>query len=63
MKAYLQSGHPEEEAPLFRAHFLLGDILLKTGDKDQAAAEYRAALALASTYPPAVEALRHLGQR
>jgi predicted negative regulator of RcsB-dependent stress response len=48
---------------LFRAHFLLGDILLKTGDKDQAAAEYRAALALASTYPPAVEALRHLGQR
>ena len=63
MKAYIQSGHPDEDAPLFRAHCLLGDILLKTGDTRQAEAEYRAALALASTYPPAVEALRQMGQR
>jgi tetratricopeptide (TPR) repeat protein len=63
MRAYIQSNHTEEEAPLFRAHYLLGDILLKTGDTAQAVAEYRAALALASSYRPAADALRHLGQR
>jgi tetratricopeptide (TPR) repeat protein len=62
MTAYIQSGHPDEAAPLFRAHHLLGDILLKSGDTDRATAEYKAALALASTYRPAVDALRHLGR-
>ena len=41
MRDYIQSGHTEEEAPLFRAHFLLGEILLKSGDTRQAAAEYQ----------------------
>lgn len=59
MRAYIQ-GHTEEAAPVFRAHFLLGEILLKSGDAGQAAAEYRAALALASSYRPASEALRRL---
>ena len=63
MRAYIQSGHTEEGAPVFRAHYLLGDILLKTGDAGQAAAEYRAALGLASSYRPAAEALHRLGQR
>ncbi len=63
MRAYIQGGHTEEEAPLFRAHFLLGEILLKSGDTGQAAAEYRAALALASSYRPAAESLRRLEQR
>jgi tetratricopeptide (TPR) repeat protein len=63
MRAYIQSGHTEEAAPLFRAHFLLGEILLKSGDTSQAAAEYRAALALASSYRPAADSLRRLGQR
>jgi tetratricopeptide (TPR) repeat protein len=63
MRAYIQSGHTEEAAPLFRAHFLLGEILLKSGDAGQAAAEYRAALALASSYRPAADSLRRLGQR
>jgi tetratricopeptide (TPR) repeat protein len=62
MRAYIQGGHTQEEAPVFRAHFLLGEILLKTGDASEAAAEYRAALALASSYRPASEALRRLGQ-
>jgi len=62
MRAYIQSGHTEESAPLFRAHFLLGQILLKSGDGAQAAAEFRAALALASSYHPAAESLRRLGQ-
>lgn len=63
MRAYIQSGHTEEAAPLFRAHFLLGEILLKSGDTAQAAGEYRAALALASSFRPASEALHRLGQR
>jgi tetratricopeptide (TPR) repeat protein len=63
MRAYIQSGHTQEEAPLFRAHYLLGEILLKSGDPSQAAAEYRAALALAGSYRPAAESLRRLGQR
>ena len=63
MRAYIQGGHTEEAAPVFRAHFLLGEILLKNGDANQAAAEYRAALALASSFRPGSEALRRLGQR
>jgi tetratricopeptide (TPR) repeat protein len=63
MRIYIQSGHTEEADPLFRAHFLLGEILRKNGDSNQAAAEYRSALALASNYRPAADALRHLGKR
>jgi TolA-binding protein len=63
MKAYIQSGQTVEEAPLFRAHYLLGEILTKSGDKAQAVAEYRAALALASSYQPAAAALSRLGVR
>ncbi len=63
MRAYIASGHPDEESPLFRAHFLLGEILRGMGDTSGAIAEYRAALALASSYRPAQEALRRLEQR
>jgi tetratricopeptide (TPR) repeat protein len=62
MRAYIQGEHTEEAAPVFRAHYLLGEILLKTGDATQAAAEYQAALDLASSYRPAAEALRRLKQ-
>ena len=62
MRAYIHGEHTEEQAPVFRAHYLLGEILLKMGDRGQAAAEYRAALALASAYRPATEALRRLGE-
>ncbi len=63
MRAYIQSDRTEESAPLFRAHFLLGEILLKNGDVGQAAVEFRAALALASSYRPAAESLRRLEGR
>ena len=63
MRSYIQSRHTVEDAPLFRAHYLLGEILLKSGDTGGAAAEYRAALALASSYRPAADALARLGLR
>ena len=49
-----------EEAPTFQAHYLLGLILEKQGDKAGAAAEYKAALALASDYERARTALDRL---
>jgi tetratricopeptide (TPR) repeat protein len=63
LRAYMQDGHTQEEAPVFRAHFLLGEILLSNGDAGQAAAEYKAALGLASSFRPAAEALRRLDKR
>ena len=63
MGAYIHGEHTQEQAPVFRAHYLLGEILLKLGDSAQAAAEYRAALSLANGYRPPMDALRRLGQR
>ena len=51
---------PTEEAPAFEAHYVLGQILEKQGNKNAAAAEYRASLALASNYSPAREALKRV---
>jgi tetratricopeptide (TPR) repeat protein len=60
VRTYLANG-PNEEAPAFEAHFVLGKILEKQGDKNGAANEYRASLQLASSYGPAQEALRRVG--
>jgi tetratricopeptide (TPR) repeat protein len=60
LRAYLDGERTEERAPVFRAHFLLGQVLLKKGEREKAAAEYRAALHLAANYHPAADALRHL---
>jgi tetratricopeptide (TPR) repeat protein len=49
-----------EQAPIFKAHYLLGNILEKQGDKTSAASEYRAALALAKQFGPAQEALKRV---
>jgi tetratricopeptide (TPR) repeat protein len=59
LKRYFADG-PVEEAPAFKAHYLLGQLLEKKGDQSAAAAEYRAALALAHNYQPAREALRRI---
>lgn len=53
---YLASG-PVEAAPAFRAHYLLGTLLEKQGDKTGAAREYRASLSLARNYGIAQQAL------
>ncbi|HSS95853.1 MAG TPA: tetratricopeptide repeat protein [Terriglobales bacterium] len=57
LRKYLNSGHLVEEAPAFKAHYQLGVVLEKQGDKKSAAQEYSAALALAKGFSRAKEAL------
>jgi Flp pilus assembly protein TadD len=61
LRRYFAEG-PVEEAPAFKAHYLLGQLLEKQGDKAGAAAEYRAGLALARNYEPARQALKRVAQ-
>ncbi len=60
LRRYLSSEHQVEEAPAFQAHYLLGNILEKQGQKNAALAEYRAALDLNSEYSDALNALKRL---
>jgi len=60
VRRYLKSP-PSDQAPLFKAHFLLGNILAKQGDKPQAMAQYRETLELVKNFEPAQEALDRLG--
>ena len=57
VKQYLGSNAMVEDAPVFRAHYLLGQIYEKMGNKSEAAKEYKASLALASGFAPASKAL------
>lgn len=58
LRRYLAS--PVEEGPAFKAHDLLGQLLEKQGDRRAAAEEYRAALALSSTFARAREDLKRV---
>ncbi|HWR15284.1 MAG TPA: tetratricopeptide repeat protein [Terriglobales bacterium] len=60
VRRYLNSNAMNEEAPAFMAHLLLGRIQEKMGDKAGAEKEYRASLALASTYRETLDALKKL---
>jgi len=51
-----------EEAPVFKARCLLGELLEKQGDRPAAAEEYRAALALAHNYRQAQEGLKRVNR-
>jgi tetratricopeptide (TPR) repeat protein len=59
VRRYL-SGATVEDAPAFKAHYLLGTLLENQGNKRAAAEEYRAALALAANFAPARDALHRL---
>jgi tetratricopeptide (TPR) repeat protein len=59
LKRYLATG-PIEEAPAFKAHYLLGNLLEKQGDKAGAAQQYRASLALARNFGLAQQALNRV---
>ena len=49
LKLYLSSP-TVEQAPAFKAHYLLGTILEKQGNREQAAEEYRASLSMAKSF-------------
>lgn len=61
LKTYLGSKMVED-GPAFRAHFLIGLMSERTGDRSNAVAEYKAALALASDYRLAKNGLKRLGE-
>jgi cytochrome c-type biogenesis protein CcmH/NrfG len=61
VQRYLAS-HTVEQAPPFKAHYLLGNILEKQGDKQGAAKEYQLALAQAKDFGRAREALNRVNR-
>ncbi len=61
LERYLATG-PVEEAPAFKAHYLLGTLLEKQGDKAGAAGQYRASLALARNFGLAQQALNRVAR-
>jgi tetratricopeptide (TPR) repeat protein len=58
LRAYLSSSAKTDEAPAFKVHLQLGDLLAHQGDPAAAHREYAAALALASNYAPARKAMQ-----
>jgi tetratricopeptide (TPR) repeat protein len=57
LRAYLSSSAKTDDAPAFKVHVQLGDLLAHHGDPAAAHREYAAALALASNYVPARKAM------
>ena len=62
LRHYLSQEDPSEDGPAFQAHYLLGILLEKQGKKKEAAAEFRAAVELASQYKPARDALARVSR-
>ena len=60
MRRYIASSNTVEESPVFKANYLLGELLEKQGNRPAAAEEYRAALALAHTFARAQDALKRV---
>jgi tetratricopeptide (TPR) repeat protein len=60
LKEYLKYTPAANEPPLFAAHWRLGRIYEKKGDKDAARAEYEATLKLSPQFSPAKTALKRL---
>ena len=61
LQRYIDQGEKSEDAPLFQAHYLLGQILEKSGDTAGAKKAYQTARANASDFAPASAALKKLG--
>lgn len=60
LREYLSSSAKSDDAPAFKVHIQLGDLLAHRGDSSGARREYAAAVALASHYEPARKALQGL---
>jgi hypothetical protein len=59
LRRYLASN-TVEEAPVFKARFMMGELLERQGDPAAAADVYRAALGLAHNYRPAQDGLKRV---
>ena len=59
LRKYLASA-TVEQGPAFKAHYLLGELLERQGDREGAAEQYNAALNLAHEYRKADQALKRL---
>src|SRR5438874_4946344 len=57
LRTYLSSSGKTDDAPAFKVHLQLGDLLAQQGDPAAAHRAYAAALALASNYAPARTAM------
>lgn len=62
LKRYLASNSTVEQAPAFKAHYLLGTLLEKQGDKQAAKLEYQAALNMAHNFSLAQDALNRVSR-
>jgi tetratricopeptide (TPR) repeat protein len=60
LRQYLAEGRYEEDAPAFRAHYLLGELLVKMNRRAEAVSEYRTTLAMARDFKKAQTALDKL---
>ncbi len=58
LREYLSSQAKSDDAPAFKVHLQLGDLLAQRGDSTGAHREYAAALALAPNYAPAHKAMQ-----
>ena len=61
LNRYIEHGQRSEDAPLFRAQYVLGQVLEKTGAAAAAKKAYQTARANASDFGPASTALKRLG--
>jgi tetratricopeptide (TPR) repeat protein len=59
---YLSLSASAEEAPVFKAHYLLGTVLEKQGNNQAAAQEYRASLSLVRGFSRAQQALERVSR-
>jgi len=62
LKRYLASDAKVEQAPAFKAHYLLGTLLEKQGDKQAAKQQYQAALSMAHNFSLAQDALNRVNR-
>ena len=60
LRSYLTHGQLSDQAPAFRAHTMLGQILAGQGNRAEAQREFQAALTLARDYRPAQKGLGSL---
>lgn len=62
LRHYISQNDASEDGPVFKAHYLLGILLEKQGQKKEAATEFMAASNLAPQYKPARDALTHVSR-